>query len=91
MKTNTLFLAVVMSFSSGVVLANEGGSHKGEKFQDLDKDQDGRLSREEAQVSPRMAEKFDKLDTNQDGFVTREEKSAAKAQWKAEKDQQKSE
>jgi Ca2+-binding EF-hand superfamily protein len=87
MKTNALFLAVAMTFSSGVVLANEGGSHKGDKFQDLDKDQDGRISREEAQSSPRMAEKFDSLDTNQDGYVTRAEKEAAKPQKNNEKTQ----
>ncbi|WP_141735246.1 EF-hand domain-containing protein [Oligoflexus tunisiensis] len=85
MKTRTMILTVAMCCSSSMVLANEG-NNKAEKFQELDADQDGRLSRDEAQKSPRMAEKFDRMDADQDGFVTLEEKSAAKAQGKADKE-----
>jgi hypothetical protein len=84
MKTSMLVLTLAACLSSGMVLAHEGGD-RAEKFQELDTDKDGRLSRDEAQKSPRMAQKFDKMDTNQDGYVTLEEKSAAKAHGKADK------
>jgi Ca2+-binding EF-hand superfamily protein len=42
----------------------------------IDKDGDGRVSRNEAAGSP-FAQRFDRLDTNRDGYVTREEMRAA--------------
>jgi Ca2+-binding EF-hand superfamily protein len=90
MITSKLILSLALCGSSSIVLAGDAGN-KAQKFQELDTDQDGRLSRDEAQKSPRMAEKFDKMDTNQDGYVTQEEKSAAKAQWKADKSKPQSE
>lgn len=43
----------------------------------LDKDGDGKISRDEAAASPRLAANFDKIDTNHDGFLTRDELEAA--------------
>ena len=47
------------------------------RFEKLDKEQTGKLSRESylaSQSNPKLAaERFDKWDTNKDGFLTREE------------------
>ena len=44
-------------------------------FKILDKDQDGKISREEVENAPkkRLAENFDLLDNNKDGFIDKEE------------------
>jgi Ca2+-binding EF-hand superfamily protein len=42
-------------------------------FKSMDRNADGRLSRDEARVSPKLAERFDRVDGNRDGFLTREE------------------
>jgi hypothetical protein len=42
-------------------------------FQQLDTNQDGRLSSEEAQASPVVSRSFGKADANGDGAITREE------------------
>jgi Ca2+-binding EF-hand superfamily protein len=57
----------------------EGRKEKGaERFQKLDADGDGRISRAEAQASPRLAAHFDELDVNKDGFLTPDEMKAAR-------------
>lgn len=53
----------------------------------LDKDGDGRISRDEAAAAPRLAQRFDQIDADHDGFLTREELRAAhqaqrEAHWK---------
>ena len=42
-------------------------------FQQLDRDRDGRLSREEARGDLNLGPRFDDMDVNRDGIVTREE------------------
>ena len=42
-------------------------------FQQLDTNQDGRISAEEAQASPVVSRSFAKADANGDGAITREE------------------
>lgn len=57
-----------------------GASHRGHRghgFKALDKDGDGRISREEAAGAPRLAQDFDKVDADHDGFLTRDELQAA--------------
>lgn len=39
-------------------------------FEQLDTNQDGKVSQQEAQVSPALVKGFDKIDTNQDGFLS---------------------
>lgn len=39
-------------------------------FNKVDKDQDGKLSKEEAKVLPGVADRFDELDTNKDGYLS---------------------
>jgi len=58
--------------------------HHGGFMKHLDKDGDGRVSRDEAQGAPRLAQNFDQLDANHDGFLTKDELRAAhKAQREA--------
>jgi Ca2+-binding EF-hand superfamily protein len=60
--------------------AHEGGKgHHGGFMKKLDKDGDGRISREEAQAAPRLAAHFEEIDTNKDGFITPDEMKAAHA------------
>lgn len=50
-----------------------------ERFNKIDANHDGKLSRDEAQQSaPKLAEHFDKLDANGDGQVTAEEMREAR-------------
>ncbi|HSW20958.1 MAG TPA: EF-hand domain-containing protein [Ramlibacter sp.] len=46
-------------------------------FRAMDRDGDGRLSRSEAAVYPRIERYFDRIDANQDGSVSPEEFDAA--------------
>ena len=50
-----------------------------QRFKSADADNDGRLTREEAQKGmPMVARHFDQIDANKDGLVTREELQAAR-------------
>lgn len=44
-----------------------------ELFAKIDKDQDGRLSKDEAKTLPVLVERFDELDRNKDGYLSLEE------------------
>jgi Ca2+-binding EF-hand superfamily protein len=44
-----------------------------EKFDEADKDKDGKISREEAETFPYVLKKFDSMDTSKDGFLNWEE------------------
>ena len=58
--------------------ASHRGHHgHGGFLKKLDKDGDGRISREEASAAPRLAQHFDRIDTDHDGFLTKEELKAA--------------
>jgi hypothetical protein len=46
-------------------------------FNRIDKDQDGKLSKDEAKVLPAIAERFDELDKNKDGYLSLEEFASA--------------
>jgi Ca2+-binding EF-hand superfamily protein/catechol 2,3-dioxygenase-like lactoylglutathione lyase family enzyme len=49
-------------------------------FQSLDKNQDGKLSRDEVKAFPKVNESFDNLDTNRDGGISLEEFKAVMGQ-----------
>ena len=64
-----IFLALLLPVTA---FAQTGAPqrHPGKKFQRLDLNHDGRISRDEWTRKPKA---FDRLDLNHDGFITREE------------------
>jgi hypothetical protein len=50
-----------------------GSRSGGDLFSRLDRDHDGRISREEAAASSEIARYFDEIDTDGDGFISRAE------------------
>lgn len=52
--------------------------NSGHRFSDLDRNQDGFLSREEAAAYPRLAEHFDTMDSDRDGRLSRNELLASR-------------
>lgn len=42
-------------------------------FEELDKNEDGKVSLQEAQVSPALIKGFEKIDSNKDGFLSLDE------------------
>lgn len=56
------------------------------EFQMLDFNGDGKLSRNEVAIVPRLAVAFDDADTNRDGYVTLEEVRAFAIKYRAERD-----
>ncbi len=59
------------------------------EFNLLDFNGDGKLSRNEVAIVPRLAAAFDEADTNHDGFVTLEEVRAFTIKYRAERDRAK--
>lgn len=74
--------------------APQAGLSKGEikaqrEFKMLDFNGDGKLSRSEVKLFPRLAAAFDEADTDGDGFVSYEEVRAFAAKYRAERDRNK--
>jgi Ca2+-binding EF-hand superfamily protein len=65
--------------SSSTQTMEKEGMH-GKWFQKLDKNGDGKISKEEFQLG--ADNKFERIDSNKDGYVTKEELQAAAKQWK---------
>lgn len=59
------------------------------EFKMLDFNGDGKLSRSEVKLFPRLANAFDEADTDGDGYVSYEEVRAFAAQYRAQRDRQK--
>ena len=57
-------------------------------FKMLDFNGDGKLSRTEVQLLPRLAAAFDDADTDKDGYVSYEEVRAFAAKYREQRDQQ---
>ena len=60
------------------------------EFKMLDFNGDGKLSRSEVKLFPRLANAFDEADTNHDGYVSYEEVRAFTAKYRAERERQRS-
>lgn len=74
--------------------AEAEGPSKGEakamrEFKMLDFNGDGKLSRSEVKLFPRLANAFDEADTDHDGFVSYEEVRAFAVKYRAERDRAK--
>lgn len=74
--------------------ADTEGLSKGEakairEFKMLDFNGDGKLSRTEVKLFPRLANAFDEADTDHDGFVSYAEVRAFAAKYRAERDRAK--
>jgi len=76
----SLFLIPAFAVQAGTgeegMMEKEKKEHHSRWFQKLDKDGDGKISREEFQEA--MGKKFDRMDEDGDGVVTREEWETAK-------------
>ncbi|WP_404976878.1 MULTISPECIES: EF-hand domain-containing protein [unclassified Acidovorax] len=59
------------------------------EFHMLDFNGDGKLSRKEVAIVPRLSAAFDDADTNHDGFVTLDEVRAYAVKYRAERDRAK--
>lgn len=60
-----------------------------QQFKMLDFNQDGKLSRKEVAIIPKLAAAFDETDTNKDGFVSYEEVRAFAVKYRAQRDKDK--
>lgn len=60
-----------------------------QQFKMLDFNQDGKLSRKEVAIIPKLAAAFDETDTNKDGFVSYEEVRAFAIKYRAEREKAK--
>lgn len=72
MNTRHTLLAIGSALSI-FVFADASAAAVGGGKAALDKDADGRVTREEAAARPGLARHFDQFDANKDGFLTREE------------------
>ena len=59
-------------------------AEKGKRFQKIDTNKDGMISRAEAAGNPRLAKKFDAMDANKDGQLSKDELKAYKVAHKGE-------
>ncbi|KXJ51226.1 hypothetical protein WNY58_08520 [Neptuniibacter pectenicola] len=86
MKITTWALASLLTISSSIVVADtliatdaqpDVMTNEQPKtpsiFEKLDENKDGKVSPQEAQVSPALVKGFDKIDTNRDGFLSPDE------------------
>jgi len=53
-------------------------SDSAQRFNQLDTNGDGQVSRDEAAADPAMAQRFEQMDVNKDGFLSRDELVVAK-------------
>jgi Ca2+-binding EF-hand superfamily protein len=82
----TLISAIAMlGFTAVVTIANAAEGPAAKKFQAVDKNGDGKISREEASAYPNLAKYFDQIDTNKDGMLTGDEVRAHHAKAMAAK------
>lgn len=65
----------ILAILFGLMLAS--GALADDQAANLDKDQDGLISREEAAADPSLAENFDELDADGDGYLSPDELNGA--------------
>ncbi|CAB5662428.1 EF hand [Delftia tsuruhatensis] len=82
--------------ADGPATASQAPLTKGEikaqrEFKMLDFNKDGKLSRTEVALFPRLAAAFDEADTDKDGYVSYDEVKAFAVKYRAERDKAKAE
>lgn len=70
MKSLALVVAVCLSLTASIAAAAPDSA---QRFDQLDTNSDGKLSREEVAADPAMAQRFEQMDINKDGFLSRDE------------------
>ena len=68
-----LAFLVAIGLGTMAALASAASSDRAPRFDTLDTNADGRLSREEAAAHSGTAQRFQQLDVNKDGFLSRDE------------------
>lgn len=71
MKILALVIAIGLATTASVATA--ASPERGQRFDKLDTNADGKLSRAEVAADPEIAQRFAQLDVNKDGFVNRDE------------------
>lgn len=66
-------LVVAIGLAATVSIATAASPEYGQRFDRLDTNGDGRLSRAEAAAYPQLAQRFEQIDANKDGFLSRDE------------------
>jgi Ca2+-binding EF-hand superfamily protein len=84
-----IFIATTLFASTAIIAQNASAApqqaDRKAKFQKLDADGDGKISRAEAASNQGLAKYFDQIDTNHDGFLTPAELQAQRAKRAAAK------
>lgn len=86
--TTTPSTALASSRSEVAEEPSKGELKAMREFKLLDFNGDGKLSRSEVQLFPRLAAAFDETDTNTDGYASYEEVKTFAAKYRAERDRQ---
>ena len=68
-----LAFVIAVGLGTTAAIASAASSDRTPRFDKLDSNADGRLSREEAVAHPAIAQRFQQLDVNKDGFLSRDE------------------
>ena len=68
-----LAFLVAIAISTTAAVASAASSDRAPRFETLDSNADGRLSREEAAAHSVTGQRFHQLDANKDGFLSRDE------------------
>ena len=71
MRRLALVVAVWLGMTASI--GNAASPEPGQRFEKLDTNADGRLSRQEAAAYPEIAQRFGQMDANKDGFLSRDE------------------
>lgn len=71
MKKIALVVAIWLAAMTSIATA--ASPEHGQRFEKLDTNSDGRLSRKEAAAYPELAQRFEQIDANKDGFLSRDE------------------
>ena len=69
-------VAFVLAISVATMASIATAAAPEQRFEKLDTNGDGRLSREETSAYPELAKQFAKIDANKDGFISHDELTA---------------